>query len=1269
MALTASQKRLLRNLAIVTVAAAGGAVSVLGAFPAATGAAAAQAFGLLQWQPSTPEDPASAEFVRKLRQALQGWAEGELRLHDTVEFTAGLELAVRAVAVNGWGWGWDGLAQAGLDAKQMADKVMHAARQADPEWACSEQPRFLTAEYAIREAAHQLAKRAAENEPLLVMTRRHLESEIAALKGRLAILEKSVQPSEVQRDLIVNASHRARAELLLDTLPPIDRSPLIRSGLDAMTEAGTPFAIIGDGGLGKSIIAGQIYDELVTDTHTVVLVPCSRIPQAVPLSTTRDVEVALCQAAAGTDHEVPPLSDVLLGLETDGSVTIIIDTLDLILNDQSATSVGKVLGDLATHHEVVVLCREREWQDFALPRFLPDAHVLSLPRLSPGEIVAWGTSFVTRTHGVNQAFLASLETAAKQGGASDVLGVPLRLAMACELYAGSEGIPDDLTVPSLYRTYWHRRVARDRAGFHGTAANEQEAAALSVAAAMWAASRERFSESGRPVGQVDWAAIGRLRSEGVLRETNNTFRFFHQTFGEFAVAQYLIASADAGNLEQLKEGLARNDSGMWGVASYLLPPKLEQEPYDRLAASIPQNSGKGMRILLLGALDQEDTPRCLDLVRTLARDAPKTVALYPELFTATAEDRVAPLATVLLGLMVSQTVALNRIATVVATMVKSLVPAERATVLTPALEALLSKRPAVDPNVLNPAVMRLFEGLPERLTTDDGALLVTLYESLKGATQALALRKFLKASAHAIQSVLASAMKHDLPEGAAEDTAHLLVTAWGDEDWRTTQGWLTWRDLLLADLPRRWDSAQTRAAVLLAAKDGQVYSELVQEALNPRETTNRPRVHNAAEFLATTWPQRTASLVLDCGISPQPMAVSTASQMLRRVRDSVSPDERSKLTELLWQHRLVIPKDSMPALMKLMADDDKQHARLVAELRRLFEDRTNDRVRWTCFDALLQQFAPRALTKHPELAELLTEGDHHNDRVNAAKLHGFLAPVSDSSRRHSYRILRQERSRDSVIACARILLQGLGEWDDADLDSFGVTWLVQLLPCTFPKAVEHIADLITARITTATWDVTLTQQVVDRIIGSLARHEDPPVVDKLTYVLGGVVRRPSASQDIEPQQVQQILEASWRALEEDQKGDGKHAPALWAQINTTASALATKCLDVDELNTLVVRIATTDSKPFSQRSARHTSVTFTAYLEQDLSRLVVLEDLWDRMPPLAQTALVQALDRGRIPGKEATAQRLLNKGAENSTTARLLAIVETGGSRTDPLTA
>ena len=178
MSLTTRQKALLRELAAVSVAAAGAGFGAGGVVAAAGGAAASQAFNnwLARSERQGAHEPDVVELLRKMRHSLQQWAEGELGQTGGVEMTAGLELAVSAVETTGFGW--TGLAEADLDPSRMAQLVVTAAKRTDHEWAVSEQARFVIAERAIGMAADALARCAEENEPLLRATRDILRGEI-----------------------------------------------------------------------------------------------------------------------------------------------------------------------------------------------------------------------------------------------------------------------------------------------------------------------------------------------------------------------------------------------------------------------------------------------------------------------------------------------------------------------------------------------------------------------------------------------------------------------------------------------------------------------------------------------------------------------------------------------------------------------------------------------------------------------------------------------------------------------------------------------------------------------------------------------------------------------------------------------------------------------------------------------------------------------------------------------------------------------------------
>jgi hypothetical protein len=97
-------------------------------------------------------------------------------------------------------------------------------------------------------------------------------------------------------------------------------------------------------------------------------------------------------------------------------VTLLVDTLDLLLNNDSVAGLSAWLETCLDIGRVVVTCREREFRDY-----LEDAHLsaprlagrlarLILPPLTSGEVILWTRTYLHEHHDVDdansQAFLA-----------------------------------------------------------------------------------------------------------------------------------------------------------------------------------------------------------------------------------------------------------------------------------------------------------------------------------------------------------------------------------------------------------------------------------------------------------------------------------------------------------------------------------------------------------------------------------------------------------------------------------------------------------------------------------------------------------------------------------------------------------------------------------------------------------------------------------------------------------------------------------------------
>jgi hypothetical protein len=304
---------------------------------------------------------------------------------------------------------------------------------------------------------------------------------------------------------------------------------------------------------------------------------CSRIPTSAALSSATDIDAALGAAAIdaradGINARPPwPLTRLIDEIaQEDTPVTILLDTVDLIINDGNVDNVVDAMKSLAARSHLIFTCREQEYLNFldSEPDLVRTRY--QIPRLDADDIERWAREYteaaeIDDKH--REAFVASLISPA----AAEVCATPLRLAMACDIYAASGAIPDDLTVTELYNQYWSRRIALDRHGKATAAARSQEKTVEAIANEMWQSSTRQFVVSAAGNLATDDMALQRLGSDGVLKQIGGRYQFFHQTYGEYAVARLLCRAGSNEDLRRFHGLLGRGVvTGLWPVARHLV---------------------------------------------------------------------------------------------------------------------------------------------------------------------------------------------------------------------------------------------------------------------------------------------------------------------------------------------------------------------------------------------------------------------------------------------------------------------------------------------------------------------------------------------------------------------------------------------------------------------------------------------------------------------------------------------------------------------------
>ena len=342
----------------------------------------------------------------------------------------------------------------------------------------------------------------------------------------------------------------------------------------------------------------------------------------------------------------PPLSALLRDAATVKPVRLLLDTLDLIVREHTAQEVAYVLRRLSRTTSVIWTCREQEWLDFLSNEPGLVQALYRLPALEPDQIAAWAQAY-TAAAGVDPGRRDAFITSITRPEAAQLCATPLRLVMACDIYAPEGAIPNNLTVTKLYDRYWAKRIEHDRHGRRGTAAARAQAAvAEDVAAEMWrcSATRLAISVAGQQVG--DRAALQRLISDGVLTQIGGRYEFFHQTYSEYAVARWLSRSGSATDLDRLRDALDNGSvAGLWPVARHLLQLEMSADRYTTLAQAVPITTAEGVRVQFLAAFNRHRP----DLVTTVAsRVDPQLLTSSVTVLSAAGDECVSVAAAVVI---------------------------------------------------------------------------------------------------------------------------------------------------------------------------------------------------------------------------------------------------------------------------------------------------------------------------------------------------------------------------------------------------------------------------------------------------------------------------------------------------------------------------------------------------------------------------------------------------------------------------------------------
>jgi hypothetical protein len=869
-----------------------------------------------------------------------------------------------------------------------------------------------------------------------------------------------------------------RDDLAARTLRPVKRLGLLAKHLN-LTGGVRPdgegnrrlLLLIGEGGIGKSVLLGQYLDQLaLRGNRGVVLVSCASIESAGDLTARESVNRALGEATGNDVARDKGLLRLLSDMQTEhGAVSLLVDTLDLKIDEESVVAFASLLADALRIGDVIATCRTQEYRSFlqgGAPRLARHIDPVTVPSLNDEEIVAWAREYLAHAPNTRQAdreaFLASLRSGVQHSKSlRNVCSVPVRLALTCQTFADEGHVPPELTVVGLFDRYWDERIAK-----HGSLARIPQARAKRDAA-LKVASKVVRPDAGElalrvpigDLGEADQLGLDLLTSEGVLREHAENVEFFHQTFAEYAHARWLMSvGIHAPAVETLCRYIAAGRTGLWDIVSSLLLQVRDSEDYHALASQFPVTTAQSARARASAAVRRAESTALAELMDEVAgrmelipaildvlADAP--FDRVPEAYSWTADAvRAHPAKLAMKG------------ASVLASLLPRHGVAQVPQALRSGLDALIDAEGHVDRSPWLTLIERVITALSGHPAQHDAfPVLRERYARLGREGQRAVLRAHLALrgalSGPEIAQLASQALAVSMPNLTDQEAVGLVSLFWSEPTVRSARQWDSLEVMVRAPLPGGWQNGQVKFAVTCAEADESIRGELFDSAYQAFEGHTENNM-SAAKQLAELFPEWTASRLLALGRFDTRRIIKLVNATAESLARGATPEQRAQLVQALRAERTVEPRDGFPAEICLAADRIPEHHEILQAVERVTLPRG-------VFESLLDAWLFRtpmhvrgAITA--ELRQFLATPDAET-RQRRARLEAVFALANPDSRNWiTDQVLRGDSSQvasTAVVSFGRAV-EGV-EMDDALLN-----WLTSLVPGKYPEATASVVMLI-----------------------------------------------------------------------------------------------------------------------------------------------------------------------------------------------------------------
>ncbi|MFF2555119.1 hypothetical protein ACFVUS_29230 [Nocardia sp. NPDC058058] len=1012
-------------------------------------------------------------------------------------------------------------------------------------------------------------------------------------------------------------------------------------------EVRSPLALVGEGGLGKSVLLGQLFDYRAAGhgNSSTWFLPCSRIPVSAQLDTYADIDRELGAVALGARDSVGAnrletysLTELLANVPPAERPLVLVDTVDLVVREDNADHVADLLAQLARLTRLGWTCREQEWNDYLKNERATVETLYPMPTLDRSDIEAWAQAYVGAADvpaELGRSFVESLIGSQSPAGILEICASPLRLAMACEIYAKTGTIPEHLTVTKLYNQYWDRVIAEDRRGRRTAGARAQEAVAEAIAAQMWMASGSRLAVEIGPDAVSRGRPLQRLSSAGVVTSVGGRLGFFHQTYAEFAIARHLARAGSPDDLRRLHDALTGSGvSAFSAVARHMVMLECTDHRYAELATGIPDTTVEGVRLHFAGAFNRgspelvaqvhsrigvTSRPLLLDCVDVLASATSKCAAaalavVVDCLSGETTRDQAAPAD--------SLVHAAGRTAS---TLYRRMDPAEQAHGLAKALDGLLDASGGADKGARSSVLSRFVSDVLAGAIGDDSLrVLIDRYTLLPEATRAriLAAIAALPRDRGHDESLLAVAVQHACPSGAVDHLVGLVARNWSDTDLRDTLGWQSWKAFLDLRLKERWDACQVRVVSGMCA-DPVIATEVVDTFFGAGKAVT-DRYTNVAKFIAEHHQDLVVDAVLHLDAKLDGAQVGLACTVLNFIADRLTSTERATALTLLGHWLTYDERRVRPTMIKVSDSEIPLLLQRIAELRdRAAADSHAHSVIRSAVDTFMNALPDSVLSRIADDLRPLVGGGDPEDRWRRARLDGLVAAYSDTARERAAAEIRAGGVKGATAAANGVVTSAAAR-AETTLSESEIDWMAKLLESPHANAVRVIATQLHTLHPIRPLSGRHTELVVRRLTNALTR-DDPQTVGALLDLLTDLER----TVGLPDSTVLQIIDAFRHEVEsrlspESPSPRRSDLPALFNQYKRSVSALGVRHLTNEQLERLVTELLqTVDIGRIAGRTERVLAHLLIVVSERDPRLLSVLERLWPDISDANKAAIAE----------------------------------------------